>query len=51
MKSVKLFFTKEVFCRIVKHFITINVPLILKVRDFMFFRREKQIISQFEGFF
>jgi hypothetical protein len=31
--------------------LTINVPLILKVRDFMFFRREKHIISNFEGFF
>jgi hypothetical protein len=33
------------------HEITINVPLILKVRDFMFFGRENHIISHFEGFF
>jgi hypothetical protein len=32
-------------------FITINVPLFLEVRDFMFFRREKHIISHFLGFF
>jgi hypothetical protein len=31
--------------------LTINVPLILKMRDFMFFKREKHIISHFEGFF
>jgi hypothetical protein len=31
--------------------ITINVPLFLEVRDFMFFRREKHIISLFAGFF
>jgi hypothetical protein len=31
--------------------IRVNVPLILKVRDFMFFRREKHIISHFEGIF
>jgi hypothetical protein len=33
------------------NFLTINVPLFLKVRDFMFFRREKHIISHFDGFF
>jgi hypothetical protein len=31
--------------------ITINVPLFLEARDFMFFRREKHIISHFAGFF
>jgi hypothetical protein len=31
--------------------LTINVPLILTVRDFMFFGREKHIISHFKGFF
>jgi hypothetical protein len=31
--------------------ITINVPLFLEVRDFMFFSREKHIISHFAGFF
>jgi hypothetical protein len=30
--------------------ITINVPLFLEVRDFMFFRREKHIISHFDFF-
>jgi hypothetical protein len=30
--------------------LTINVLLFLEVRDFMFFRREKQIISHFAGF-
>jgi hypothetical protein len=33
-----------------KMFLTINVPLFLEVRDFMFFR-EKHIISHFAGFF
>jgi hypothetical protein len=31
--------------------ITTNVPLLLKVRDFMFFRRGIHINSHFEGFF
>jgi hypothetical protein len=31
--------------------VTINVPLFLEVRDFMFVRREKHIISNFAGFF
>jgi hypothetical protein len=31
--------------------IFINVPLFLEVRDFMFFRRGKHIISHFAGFF
>jgi hypothetical protein len=31
--------------------LTINVPLFLEVRDFMFFMREKHIISHFAGFF
>jgi hypothetical protein len=31
--------------------LTINVPLFLEVRDFMFFRQEKHIISHFAGFF
>jgi hypothetical protein len=34
-----------------KKYLTINAPLILKMRDFMFFRREKHIISHFERFF
>jgi hypothetical protein len=31
--------------------ITINEPLFLEVRDFMFFSREKHTISHFAGFF
>jgi hypothetical protein len=35
----------------IANFITINVPLFLEVRDFMFFMRGKHIISHFAGFF
>jgi len=31
--------------------ITINAPLIMKVRDFIFFMRAKHIIGHFKGFF
>jgi hypothetical protein len=30
--------------------LTINVPLFLEVSDFMFYRREKHMISYFAGF-
>ncbi len=31
--------------------LTINVPLIWKVREIIFFLREKLLMGQFEGFF
>jgi hypothetical protein len=36
---------------VIRYSITNNVPLFLEVRDLMFFRREKHIISRFAGFF
>ncbi len=34
-----------------KESITINIPLILKVRDIIFFSRAKDIMEHFAGFF
>ncbi len=40
-----------VFLTIPRNVITINVPLILKVRDIIFFSRAKHIMGHFTGFF
>jgi hypothetical protein len=41
---------KEFVAALSRAVITINVPLFLEVRDFMFFRREKHIISHFANY-